>query len=460
MTMPMPPSETSLSSLDQAYFSSYADLAIHASMLSDVSRTEAYRRAFTRAGELGLFAGKAVLEVGAGLGVLGIFAAREGGARHVYLVEASDIVHQLRKVIAAQPASIAERITIIHSRVEDAILPEKVDVIVSEWMGYGLLYESMLDSVLVARDNWLKEDGVLMPSRATISAALLGDGDLAMELVYDPDACLYADPSDPGQGRSLGDSQAMADPLTCLELLQESASALSNLNPAIRSQRVELWLALRRQADNHARDLWRQIGQQYDVDLAPVVAPVSRSGGDLQPAGLLAIGAAADFAARAVPFEASVATIQPPRVMTTPSVIWELDIAKASRSDLLDISCSMEQKVIHLDVPRAVGLWFDVHFDLPAAGPAITLSTSPFEETTHWMQTILPVAGSLHSPAADRAHGPLVPDAQVSFALRLHRPHSGSRFLLLDVEGLGPADNPGRTYCYKMSCGPDFDMTA
>lgn len=118
------------------------------------------------------------------------------------------------------------------------------------------------------------QDGVLMPSRATISAALLGDGDLAMELVYDPDACLYADPSDPGQGRSLGDSQAMADPLTCLELLQESASALSNLNPAIRSQRVELWLALRRQADNHARDLWRQIGQQYDVDLAPVVAPV------------------------------------------------------------------------------------------------------------------------------------------------------------------------------------------
>jgi hypothetical protein len=30
-----------------------------------------------------------------------------------------------------------------------------VDVIICEWMGYALLYESMLDSVLYARDRWL-----------------------------------------------------------------------------------------------------------------------------------------------------------------------------------------------------------------------------------------------------------------------------------------------------------------
>ena len=29
-------------------------------------------------------------------------------------------------------------------------------MIVSEWMGYALLYESMLDSVLIARDRFLK----------------------------------------------------------------------------------------------------------------------------------------------------------------------------------------------------------------------------------------------------------------------------------------------------------------
>ena len=38
---------------------------------------------------------------------------------------------------------------------EELELPEKVDIIISEWMGYFLLYESMLDAVLEARDKWL-----------------------------------------------------------------------------------------------------------------------------------------------------------------------------------------------------------------------------------------------------------------------------------------------------------------
>ena len=38
---------------------------------------------------------------------------------------------------------------------------DKVDVIISEWMGYFLLYESMLDTVLFARDKWLAKDGIV-----------------------------------------------------------------------------------------------------------------------------------------------------------------------------------------------------------------------------------------------------------------------------------------------------------
>jgi hypothetical protein len=34
-----------------------------------------------------------------------------------------------------------------------------VDIIISEWMGYFLLYESMLDTVIWARDKWLKPGG-------------------------------------------------------------------------------------------------------------------------------------------------------------------------------------------------------------------------------------------------------------------------------------------------------------
>jgi hypothetical protein len=38
---------------------------------------------------------------------------------------------------------------------EDIELPSKVDIIISEWMGYFLLYETMLPTVLQARDKWL-----------------------------------------------------------------------------------------------------------------------------------------------------------------------------------------------------------------------------------------------------------------------------------------------------------------
>jgi protein arginine N-methyltransferase 1 len=50
-----------------------------------------------------------------------------------------------------------------------------VDIIISEWMGYFLLYESMFDSVLFARDKWLAEDGLLFPDRAKMFIALADD---------------------------------------------------------------------------------------------------------------------------------------------------------------------------------------------------------------------------------------------------------------------------------------------
>lgn len=50
----------------------------------------------------------------------------------------------------------------------DHIKPQSIDVLVSEWMGYCLLYESMLISVLYARDKWLKPGGAVLPDTATM----------------------------------------------------------------------------------------------------------------------------------------------------------------------------------------------------------------------------------------------------------------------------------------------------
>ncbi|KAI2662901.1 Protein arginine N-methyltransferase 3 [Labeo rohita] len=41
--------------------------------------------------------------------------------------------------------------------------------------GYFLLFESMLDSVLYARDRYLAEDGLVFPDRCNISLAAVGD---------------------------------------------------------------------------------------------------------------------------------------------------------------------------------------------------------------------------------------------------------------------------------------------
>ena len=76
--------------------------------------------------------------------------------------------------------------SVIRGKVEDIALPDSVasvDVLVSEWMGYALLYESMLDSVLVARDRFLKPDGIMAPAQTQMMLALCDAADIHKERV-------------------------------------------------------------------------------------------------------------------------------------------------------------------------------------------------------------------------------------------------------------------------------------
>lgn len=152
---------------DTDMFDSYARLDIHDAMMQDFPRTDAYRRAIL-AGRAH-FEGKVVLDVGCGLGILSMFAARLGGARVVYAVEASNkTAARARTVIERN--GLSETIRVLVGQVEAIRLPEKVDVIISEWMGYFLVHESMLESVLRARDRWLKPGGLMYPCRARLFA--------------------------------------------------------------------------------------------------------------------------------------------------------------------------------------------------------------------------------------------------------------------------------------------------
>ncbi|CAH0491884.1 unnamed protein product [Peronospora farinosa] len=80
-----------------------------------------------------------------------MFAAK-AGAKHVYGVDCPGILTQARKIVKAN--GFADTITLIQGKMEElTLLVDKVDIIISEWMGYFLLYESMLDTVLYARDK-------------------------------------------------------------------------------------------------------------------------------------------------------------------------------------------------------------------------------------------------------------------------------------------------------------------
>ena len=153
------------------YFNSYSNFNIHEEMLKDKVRTGAYQKAILENKDI--FKDKIVLDVGSGTGILSFFAA-QAGAKHVYGIEFADIADFSIDIINKN--NMQDKITIIKAKVEETELPvDKVDIILSEWMGYFLLYESMLDCVLYARDKWLKKDGYMFPDRAQMFLAGIED---------------------------------------------------------------------------------------------------------------------------------------------------------------------------------------------------------------------------------------------------------------------------------------------
>jgi len=150
------------------YFVSYGYLYHQKDMLQDRGRMDAYRTAILNNPDC--FRGKTVLDVGTGSGVLAIWAGM-AGARKVYAIEATSMAQHARRLV--QQNGMQDVVVVLEGYMEKIELPEKVDVILSEWMGYFLLREAMFDSVLAARDVWLKPGGAMFPSHASLRMAPL-----------------------------------------------------------------------------------------------------------------------------------------------------------------------------------------------------------------------------------------------------------------------------------------------
>jgi protein arginine N-methyltransferase 1 len=263
------------------YFDSYSHLNIHEDMLKDTVRTLAYCEAIRS--NPSLFAGKVVLDVGCGTGILSLFAARSG-ARKVFGVENSSIVGLARQLVECN--GYADQIELIQGQVEQVTIPEPVDVVLSEWMGYCLFYESMLPSVLAGRDRFMKPGGKMFPSRTKMFIA--------------------------------------------------AAEALDH------------W--------THRTTFWDDVeGFSY---------------GALK---------------RWVMSESAIVSLSTDQVLTDAVCIKELALDQCSVDEIpVDSEFSlvaMEDQTVHGFV-----VWFDCFFEGPEK--VVTLSTSPYEELTHWSQTL------------------------------------------------------------------------
>ncbi|XP_067877179.1 histone-arginine methyltransferase CARM1 isoform X1 [Heterodontus francisci] len=157
------------------YFQFYGYLSQQQNMMQDYIRTGTYQRAILQ--NHTDFKDKVVLDVGCGSGILSFFAV-QAGARKVFAVEASTMAQHAELLVKSN--NLSDRIFIIPGKVEEVNIPEQVDIIISEPMGYMLFNERMLESYLHAK-KWLKPNGNLFPTLGDVHLAPFTDEQLYME---------------------------------------------------------------------------------------------------------------------------------------------------------------------------------------------------------------------------------------------------------------------------------------
>lgn len=312
------------------YFDSYAHISIHRTMLSDRIRTLSYREAIFR--NPSLFQDKIILDVGCGTGILSLFAAK-CGAKRVYAVEKSQINHFAKQIIDKN--GFSNQISLIEKTMEEVTetdIPEKVDVIISEWMGYCLLYESMLPSVIVARNKFMKPPSDLQnnqfPSPITVETIR----------------------SDEIHRNCIGNHSNVNESIQQPKLNSDFGTMFPS--------KAKMYISAIEDSPYFHRKFtfWENI---CGFDFTPIK----------------------DWAL----IEPLVEACPEKQIITDDCLLIEFDLNRIETSNL---SFTVPFKLHSLEPINMNGfvVWFDVLFEGPEA--AVLLSTSPFDQTTHWSQTI------------------------------------------------------------------------
>lgn len=140
-------------------------LRAHHRLLSDGVRNRAFHRALQKL----VTSDSAVLDIGAGVGVWAIAAARLG-ARKVVAIEADEFLIGVIRRLAAE-AGVGDRVEAIQGMSTKVQLGREFDIVVSETIGYNGFEEQIVPIMADAQSRFLREGGRIIPETVALFAA-------------------------------------------------------------------------------------------------------------------------------------------------------------------------------------------------------------------------------------------------------------------------------------------------
>jgi hypothetical protein len=141
-------------------------IADYATMMADAARIDAYAAALRQR----VRSDSIVADLGAGTGIFSLLAAQLGAAR-IYAIEPDDAIHVAQALAVAN--RLGDRIDFMQARSTEISLPQPATIIVSDMRGTLPLYEEHVPAIVDARERLLAPDGVLIPERDRLWAAIV-----------------------------------------------------------------------------------------------------------------------------------------------------------------------------------------------------------------------------------------------------------------------------------------------
>jgi SAM-dependent methyltransferase len=139
----------------------------HWGYVSDEVRVEQFRAALAKI----IRPGDRVADLGCGSGVLGLLCL-QAGAAHVVAIDDSAMIDLARESLVR--AGQADKISFIRGKSSRLELPERVDVVICDHVGYFGFDYGIIELLRDARRRFLKPGGTLIPSKIRLNIAAVG----------------------------------------------------------------------------------------------------------------------------------------------------------------------------------------------------------------------------------------------------------------------------------------------